>query len=88
MRACGAKGHIVNISSSTSQLEAPDFYGATKAAVNAIVTWLDHAAPNPPAPWSARPLSANQKPSGFARLAQKTSVYFAADTRGYGSTRP
>jgi NADP-dependent 3-hydroxy acid dehydrogenase YdfG len=36
MRACGAHGHIVNISSSASQLEAPGFYGATKTAVNAI----------------------------------------------------
>ena len=36
MRACGAEGHIVNISSSASRLEAPGFYGATKTAVNAI----------------------------------------------------
>lgn len=36
MRACGAEGSIVNISSSASRYEAPGFYGATKAAVNAI----------------------------------------------------
>jgi NADP-dependent 3-hydroxy acid dehydrogenase YdfG len=36
MRACGAEGHIVNISSSASQVEVPGFYGATKTAVNAI----------------------------------------------------
>lgn len=36
MRTCGAEGHIVNISSSASKLEAPGFYGATKTAVNAI----------------------------------------------------
>jgi NADP-dependent 3-hydroxy acid dehydrogenase YdfG len=40
MRACGAEGHIVNISSSASQLEAPGFYGATKTAVNAITASL------------------------------------------------
>ena len=36
MRACGAEGHIVNISSSASKVEVPGFYGATKTAVNAI----------------------------------------------------
>ena len=36
MRACGAEGHIVNISSSATRLEAPGFYGATKTAVDAI----------------------------------------------------
>jgi NADP-dependent 3-hydroxy acid dehydrogenase YdfG len=36
MRACGAEGHIVNVSSSATRLEAPGFYGATKTAVNAI----------------------------------------------------
>lgn len=40
MRACGAEGHIVNISSSATRLEAPGFYGATKAAVNAITASL------------------------------------------------
>ena len=40
MRACGAEGHIVNVSSSASRLEAPGFYGATKAAVNAITASL------------------------------------------------
>ena len=40
MRACGAQGHIVNISSSASRLEAPGFYGATKTAVNAITASL------------------------------------------------
>lgn len=40
MRACGAEGHIVNVSSSASRLEAPGFYGATKTAVNAITTSL------------------------------------------------
>ena len=33
MRACGAEGHIVNVSCSASRLKAPGFYGATKAAV-------------------------------------------------------
>ncbi|MBV9444564.1 MAG: SDR family oxidoreductase [Streptosporangiaceae bacterium] len=40
MRACGAEGHIVNVSSSASRLEAPGFYGATKTAVNAITASL------------------------------------------------
>jgi NADP-dependent 3-hydroxy acid dehydrogenase YdfG len=40
MRACGAEGHIVNISSSATRLEAPGFYGATKMAVNAITASL------------------------------------------------
>lgn len=40
MRACGAEGHIVNISSSASQVEVPGFYGATKTAVNAITASL------------------------------------------------
>jgi NADP-dependent 3-hydroxy acid dehydrogenase YdfG len=40
MRACGAEGHIVNISSSASRLPAPGFYGATKTAVNAITASL------------------------------------------------
>jgi NADP-dependent 3-hydroxy acid dehydrogenase YdfG len=36
MRACGAHGYIVNISSSSTRSETPGFYGATKTAVNAI----------------------------------------------------
>jgi NADP-dependent 3-hydroxy acid dehydrogenase YdfG len=40
MRACGAEGHIVNISSSASRLQAPGFYGATKTAINAITASL------------------------------------------------
>jgi NAD(P)-dependent dehydrogenase (short-subunit alcohol dehydrogenase family) len=40
MRACKAQGHIVNISSSTTRLQAPGFYGATKTAVNAITATL------------------------------------------------
>jgi NADP-dependent 3-hydroxy acid dehydrogenase YdfG len=40
MRACGAEGHIVNISSSATRLETPGFYGATKAAVDAITVSL------------------------------------------------
>lgn len=40
MRSCGAEGHIVNISSSATRLEAPGFYGATKTAVNAITASL------------------------------------------------
>jgi hypothetical protein len=39
-RAGGAEGHIVNVSSSATRLEAPGFYGATKAAVNAITASL------------------------------------------------
>ena len=46
MRACGVEGHIVNISSSASRLEAPGFYGATKAAVNAITASLRREAEN------------------------------------------
>ncbi len=40
MRACGAEGHIVNISSSATRLEAPGFYGATKTALDAITVSL------------------------------------------------
>lgn len=40
MRTCKAEGHIVNISSSTTRLQAPGFYGATKTAVNAITATL------------------------------------------------
>ena len=40
MRACGAHGHIVNISSSATLVQAPGFYGATKTAVNAITASL------------------------------------------------
>jgi NADP-dependent 3-hydroxy acid dehydrogenase YdfG len=40
MRACGAEGHIVNVSSSATRLVAPGFYGATKMAVNAITASL------------------------------------------------
>jgi NADP-dependent 3-hydroxy acid dehydrogenase YdfG len=40
MRACGAQGHIVNISSSATRREAPGFYWATKTAVNAITASL------------------------------------------------
>ena len=40
MRACGAQGHIVSISSSATRLEAPGFYGATKTAVDAITASL------------------------------------------------
>ena len=40
MRACGAEGHIVNVSSSATLQEAPGFYGATKTAVNAITATL------------------------------------------------
>jgi NADP-dependent 3-hydroxy acid dehydrogenase YdfG len=40
MRACGAEGHIVNISSSATRLEAPGCYGATKTAVDAITATL------------------------------------------------
>jgi NADP-dependent 3-hydroxy acid dehydrogenase YdfG len=40
MRACHAEGHIVTISSSSTRLQAPGFYGATKTAVNAITASL------------------------------------------------
>ncbi len=40
MRACGADGHIVNISSIAARRDASGVYGATKAAVNAIATTL------------------------------------------------
>lgn len=40
MRACGAHGHIVNISSVAGRTEASGVYGATKWAVNAIATSL------------------------------------------------
>jgi NADP-dependent 3-hydroxy acid dehydrogenase YdfG len=36
MRACGAEGHVVNISSVAAQRPDPNVYGATKHAVNAI----------------------------------------------------
>jgi NAD(P)-dependent dehydrogenase (short-subunit alcohol dehydrogenase family) len=42
MRRCGAEGHIVNISSSSTRLESPGFYGATKAAADAITASLRH----------------------------------------------
>jgi NADP-dependent 3-hydroxy acid dehydrogenase YdfG len=40
MRACGAAGHIVNISSVAGRNEASGVYGSTKWAVNAIATTL------------------------------------------------
>jgi NADP-dependent 3-hydroxy acid dehydrogenase YdfG len=40
MRACGASGHIVNISSVAGRREASGVYGSTKWAVNAIATTL------------------------------------------------
>src|SRR5271170_1109610 len=40
MRACGAQGHIVNISSTAGRSEASGVYGATKWAVNSIATTL------------------------------------------------
>ncbi|WP_019927380.1 SDR family oxidoreductase [Nocardia sp. BMG111209] len=44
MRACGAEGHIVTISSSATRVQPPPslygFYSATKAAVEAITTSL------------------------------------------------
>jgi|HubBroStandDraft_1064217.scaffolds.fasta_scaffold177017_1 NADP-dependent 3-hydroxy acid dehydrogenase YdfG len=40
MRACGAQGHIVNVSSVAGRREASGVYGATKWAVNAIATTL------------------------------------------------
>ncbi|HET7016895.1 MAG TPA: SDR family NAD(P)-dependent oxidoreductase [Streptosporangiaceae bacterium] len=48
MRACGAQGHIVNVSSSATRLEAPGFYGATKTAVNAISATLRQELENDP----------------------------------------
>src|SRR5258707_1601744 len=40
MRACGAYGHIVNISSTAGRSEASGVYGSTKWAVNSIATTL------------------------------------------------
>ena len=40
MRACGAAGHIVNISSVAGRSEASGVYGSTKWAVNSIATTL------------------------------------------------
>src|SRR5260370_15390364 len=40
MRACGAAGHIVNISSVGGRREASGVYGSTKGAVNSIATTL------------------------------------------------
>src|SRR5271155_2535481 len=40
MRACGAQGHIVNVSSVAGRREASGVYGATKWAANAIATTL------------------------------------------------
>jgi NADP-dependent 3-hydroxy acid dehydrogenase YdfG len=40
MRACGAEGHIVNVSSSATRREPAGFYGATKTAVNVITDSL------------------------------------------------
>jgi len=40
MRACGAAGHIVNISSTAGRSEASGVYGSTKWAVNSIATTL------------------------------------------------
>jgi NADP-dependent 3-hydroxy acid dehydrogenase YdfG len=40
MRACGAEGHIVNISSIAAQRRDSGVYGATKHAVNAISATL------------------------------------------------
>ncbi|HXS65925.1 MAG TPA: SDR family NAD(P)-dependent oxidoreductase [Streptosporangiaceae bacterium] len=48
MRACGAQGHIVNISSSATQVEVPGFYGATKMAGNAITASLRRELENDP----------------------------------------
>ncbi len=48
MRACGAHGHIVNISSSATQVEVPGFYGATKTAANAITASLRRELENDP----------------------------------------
>jgi NADP-dependent 3-hydroxy acid dehydrogenase YdfG len=40
MRACGATGHVVNISSVAAQRPDPGVYGSTKHAVNAISNTL------------------------------------------------
>lgn len=40
MRACGAEGHLVNISSTAGRREETGVYGATKWAVNALATSL------------------------------------------------
>jgi NADP-dependent 3-hydroxy acid dehydrogenase YdfG len=40
MRACGAAGHVVNISSTAGRTEASGVYGSTKWAVNSIATTL------------------------------------------------
>ena len=40
MRACGASGHIVNISSTAGRSETSGVYGSTKWAVNSIATTL------------------------------------------------
>ena len=48
MRACGVQGHIVNISSSATQVEVPGFYGATKMAGNAITASLRRELENDP----------------------------------------
>ena len=42
MRACGAEGHIVNISSIAAQRADSGIYGATKHAVNCISSTLRH----------------------------------------------
>jgi NADP-dependent 3-hydroxy acid dehydrogenase YdfG len=40
MRACGAEGHVVNISSVAGRNDASGVYGSTKWAVNSIATTL------------------------------------------------
>jgi NADP-dependent 3-hydroxy acid dehydrogenase YdfG len=40
MRACGAAGHVVNVSSVAARSDASGVYGATKAAVNHLATTL------------------------------------------------
>jgi NADP-dependent 3-hydroxy acid dehydrogenase YdfG len=40
MRACGASGHVVNISSTSGRGDATGVYGSTKWAVNSIATTL------------------------------------------------
>lgn len=40
MRACGAEGHVVNVSSVAARNDAAGVYGATKSAVNAISSTL------------------------------------------------